>query len=106
MSIRSGDVRTGRLIHETAPPGKGDTLDTLERGYFIVTPSGSLAWFGRGGPVNAEGEHAGPEGVWTFDAQGEHLLAAGEWIAKPLKWSAGILYWTLEGPSIRTSPLQ
>jgi hypothetical protein len=106
MSIRSGDVRTGKLIHETAPPGEGDTLDTLERGYFIVTPSGSLAWFGRGGPVNAKGEHTGPEGVWTLDAQGEHLLAAGEWIAKPLKWSAGTLYWTLEGPPIRTSPLQ
>jgi hypothetical protein len=106
MSIRSGDVRTGRLIHETAPPGEGNTLDTLARGYFIVTPSGSLAWYGKGGPVNAQGEHTGPEGVWTFDAQGEHLLAAGEWIAKPLKWSAGILYWTLEGPTIRTSPLQ
>jgi hypothetical protein len=91
MSLRSGDVRAGKLIHETAPPGEGNTIDTLARGYFIVTPAGSLAWFGRGGPLNADGEHTGPEGVWDFDAEGEHLLGAGEWIARPLRWSAGTL---------------
>lgn len=106
MSLRSGDVRKGKLIHETAPAGDGDTLGSLVRGYFIVTPTGSLAWFGRGGPVDAKGEHTGPEGVWTFDAEGEHLLSAGEWIAGPLRWSAGTLYWTLEGPTMRATPLQ
>jgi hypothetical protein len=106
MSLRSGDVRTGKLIHETAPAGEGNTIDTGERGYFIVTPAGSLAWFGRGGPVNAAGEHTGPEGVWDFDAEGEHLLGTGEWIARPLRWSAGTLYWTLEGPTTRATPLQ
>jgi hypothetical protein len=106
MSLRSGDVRTGKLIHQTAPPGTGDTISALERGYFIVTPAGSLAWYGKGGPVDGHGEHTGPEGVWRFDAQGEHLLAAGEWIAKPLRWSAGILYWTIEGPALQATPLQ
>jgi hypothetical protein len=106
MSLRSGDVRTGRLIHETAPPGEGDTLSSLVRGYFVVTTTGSLAWFGKGGPVDRNGEHTGPEGVWTFDAHGEHLLAAGEYISKPLKWAAGTLYWTLEGPTVRTTPLR
>jgi hypothetical protein len=105
MSLRSGDVRTDRLIHETAPPGSGDTLNVLERGFFIVTPTGSLAWFGKGGPVDGDGRHTGPEGVWTFDADGEHLLAAGEFISKPLRWSAGTLYWTLEGPVLRATPL-
>jgi hypothetical protein len=105
MSLRSGNVRTGKLIHETAPPGEGDTISTLESGYFIVTPSGSLAWFGKGGPVDGEGRHTGPEGVWTLDAHGEHLITTGEWTAKPLRWSAGTLYWTIEGPTIEGTPL-
>jgi hypothetical protein len=105
ISLRSGDVRTGKLIHETAPPGKGDLLDATVHGYFIVTPAGSLAWFGRGGPVDFKGENTGAEGVWSFDGQGEHLLGAGGWIARPLRWVAGTLYWSLEGHDAAT-PLQ
>ncbi len=61
MSLRSGDVRTGRLIHQTAPPGEGDTISALERGYFIVTPTGLLAWYGKGGPSTSAASTPAPK---------------------------------------------
>ena len=106
LSLMSGNVRTGRLIHRTAPLGMGDVPAWMVRGYFIVTPTGSLGWFGPGGPVDAKGENSGPEGIWTFDAHGEQLLRTGEWTARPLTWSAGTLYWTLEGPTTQATPLE
>jgi hypothetical protein len=61
MSLRSGDVRTGKLIHQTAPPGDGDTLDTPERGYFIVTPYrfAGVVWQGRSSR-RGRGAHRSP----------------------------------------------
>jgi hypothetical protein len=38
--------------------------------------TGSLAWFGKGSPVDVNAKHTGPEGVWTFDAHRELLARA------------------------------
>ena len=55
-------------------PGKGDSLGFESHGAFVVTPTGSLGWFGRGGPVDRLGRNTGSEGVWTFDASGDILM--------------------------------
>lgn len=100
LSIMSGDVRTGRVIHETAPRGAGD----LEARQFIVTPVGSLAWVGRGGPVDANGQNTGPLGVWAFGPQGEGLLAGLTEEPGPLTWAGGVLSWSLGARSL-SAPL-
>ena len=90
-TLQSADVRTGRRIRESSPPNSGAAGPS-----YIVTPTGSLAWVGSGGPINQDtGFATGPTGVWAVDAAGERLLASGS--AVDLRWSAGILTWRLNG---------
>lgn len=97
QTLRSGDVRTGRLLHESGPTGKGYAVD-IDRGLFAVSPTGSLGWFGHGGPIGRKGQYTGPNGIWTVDASGEHLIEATETLSeRGLVWGGGSLYWIVEG---------
>jgi hypothetical protein len=103
QSLLSGNVRTGRLIHQTAPRTEGQ----LQTSRFIVTPSGSLAWIGKGGALEAEGQNSGAFGVWAFGAHGQQLLAPvaeAEASQVPLSWADGALSWSIDGQPT-TAPL-
>lgn len=97
QTLRSGDVRTGRLLHESGPPGEGYAVAT-DRSLFVVSPTGSLGWWGWGGAIDRKGHYTGPQGIWTADDSGEHLIEEPEELSEPgLTWAAGNLYWTADG---------
>jgi hypothetical protein len=103
QSLLSGNVRSGRLIHQTAPRTEGQ----LRTSRFIVTPSGSLAWIGKGGALEANGQNSGAFGVWAFGPHGQQLLAPVPEAEAPqlqLGWSDGALNWSIGGQPA-TAPL-
>jgi hypothetical protein len=103
QSLMSGNVRSGRLIHQTAPRTEGQ----LRANRFIVTPTGSLAWIGKGGALESAGQNSGAFGVWAFGPHGQQLLAPAHEAEAPqvqLGWADGTLSWSIGGQPA-TAPL-
>ena len=67
-------------------------------GRFVVSPTGSLGWWGWGGAIDRKRQYTGPQGIWTVDDSGEHLIEAPEELSEQgLTWAGGNLYWTADG---------